>query len=357
MLPQYWGAADAWTEAHGELTPVTPVDAAGVVLLRDSPEGVETYLLTQPWRSPFGPVAFPGGPAEVFDDEPLPWVGPSSTEWASRWKDDVGTSRRVLVAAVRELFEQTGILLAGQDQHTTVETVDGRDWSRVREDLLADEIRFRELLERRRLVLRTDLLWPLARWLTPEFLHRRYDIRYFAVILPERQTVSSLAERPRPGAWVPLARVAAAMPASGAPGADRPPGTGQSVVQGHAHDERMWLGETIGSPHTVGKPQADLLSANVSCLIQDLADVRSVIEAIAHRNNVLPQQPQLRREEDGAYYLVVPPRERLTRTRTFFAPGAGQAQAADGGDKSDGAAAAADVSPKTGGSHPLGTET
>lgn len=298
-------------EAEGSWEPIEAVDAACVILLRDSPDGVETYLVTCPERSPFGPVAFPGGPVAAEDDDPLPWSGPPATEWGARWGDDVGSARRVAVTAIRELFEITGVLLAGQDGHSTAETMDGRDWLAVRQQVLARQLGFKEMLERRRLALRTDLLWPIARWATPDFLHRRYDIRYFAVILPERQTVTELPGHPRPGAWVPLKRLAAHIRPDGA----APSRGGDASSEREGLEPDSWLGDTIGARSTAGKPQSVLLSANVSCLIQELAGVRSVVEAIAHPGDLGLRQPQLRRDDDGTFQLVVAPSIRHGRTR------------------------------------------
>lgn len=286
LLPEYWQAAEVWQEAGGGLRPVTPVDAASIILIRDSPEGVQIYLCTHPQRSPFGPVAFPGGAVDGADDEHLPWSGPPATEWGRRWNDDVGVTRRTVVAAARELFERTGILLAGTDNYSTVETGDGRDWAAARESILARRESMRDLLETRHLTLRTDLLWPVARWVTPEFLHRRYDTRFFAVILPERQMVTDLTEHPRPGVWVSMEQLAA---------------------------EDTWLGDTLQAPHTVGRLRSELLGATMSGLLQDLASARSVVEIIARPRDLSPRMPSLAADPQHGYHLVLPGRERPMR--------------------------------------------
>lgn len=286
LLPEYWRAAQVWQEADGGLRPVTPVDAAGIILLRDGPGGVETYLTTHAQRSPFGPVAFPGGPVDAADDEPLPWTGPSSIEWGRRWHDDVGVTRRTVVAAARELFERTGILLAGAEPHSTVETGDGRDWADARQNILSRHESMRHLLESRHLRLRTDLLWPVARWVTPEFLHRRYDNRFFAVILPERQKVTDLAEHPRPGLWVTMQQLTT---------------------------ENTWLGDTLGAPHTVGRPLSELLGATMSGLLQDLASARSVVEIIARPRDLSARMPLLASDGGCGFQLVLPGRQRPMR--------------------------------------------
>ncbi|MDO5618574.1 NUDIX hydrolase [Kocuria sp.] len=304
LLPEYRKAAEVWQASEGQLTPVTPLDAAGLMLLRDSPDGVETYLTTHAQRSPFGPVAFPGGPVDGDDDDPLPWVGPSSTAWGRRWCDDVGVTRRTVVAAARELFERTGILLAGPDMYSTVETGDGRDWMVGREEVLARTLTMGQLLDSRHLKLRTDLLWPVARWVTPEFLHRRYDTRFFAVILPERQSVTQIPNHPKPGLWATVDRLVAHL---------EEPQTGQ--VDSRADRMDTWLGDTLGLPQTVGRSQRDLLGATMSGLLQELAAARSVVEVIARPRDLSPQVPDLAVETDGSYELVLPRRPRRHRPR------------------------------------------
>ena len=85
------------------------------------------------------------------------------------------------------------------------------EWDRERAALLAREQSLSELLLRRRLVLRSDLLSAQAHWLTPEFEHRRYDTWFFAALLPEGQipdddtseadVAAQWFERPRPPIW------------------------------------------------------------------------------------------------------------------------------------------------------------
>ena len=79
------------------------------------------------------------------------------------------------------------MLLAGADADTVVGDVSGADWERARLALIARELGFAELLDRHGLVLRSDLLVPWARWITPEFEPRRFDTYFFLAALPEGQ--------------------------------------------------------------------------------------------------------------------------------------------------------------------------
>lgn len=123
LPPELEGAAENWLHL-GERTPRAARYASSVVLLRDSPTGLETWLGYRPGSSPLGVLAFPGGSLEPSDDEPVGWLGPSPQHWAEQMgTDDVGLARRHVVGAIRELFEETGVLLAGPDAAST--------WSRT----------------------------------------------------------------------------------------------------------------------------------------------------------------------------------------------------------------------------------
>ncbi|MDO4253849.1 MAG: NUDIX hydrolase [Kocuria sp.] len=286
LLPQYRQAAQVWQEANGQLAPVTPVDAVGVVVLRDGPRGAQTFLCAHPPRSPFGPLAFPGGTADPVDDEPLPWIGPSARDWARRWHDDVGAIRRSVVAAARELFERTGVLVAGSDKYSTVVTGDGREWATARENVADRSWSMRHVLEMRRLRLRTDLLWPIARWISPEFLHRRYDTRFFAVILPERQNITGLPGQSKPGVWVDVDQL---------------------------NQPQSWVPEVLG--HSASDiDQGRLFAAATMELVQDLSAARSVVEIIAKPRDLSARMPVLSTGPDGDFWLTVPPLAKRRRT-------------------------------------------
>ncbi|GAB3915097.1 hypothetical protein GCM10029964_127720 [Kibdelosporangium lantanae] len=96
--------------------PVTPKDAATVVLLRDTDTGVEAFLLRRVMGMAFagGMTVFPGGGVDKRDaDTAIAWTGPSAAWWAERFSCDVPLARALVCAAVRETFEESGVLLAG----------------------------------------------------------------------------------------------------------------------------------------------------------------------------------------------------------------------------------------------------
>ena len=89
-------------------------------------------------------------------------------------------AQSVVCAAVRETFEEAGVLLAGASAAEVVADTTGADWEADRAALVARELGFADFLARRGLVVRTDLLGAWARWITPEFEARRILSERFA---------------------------------------------------------------------------------------------------------------------------------------------------------------------------------
>jgi 8-oxo-dGTP pyrophosphatase MutT (NUDIX family) len=182
-------------------SPAAPRFAATVLLLRPGPE---VYLIRRAASMAFaaGMHAFPGGTVDPRDSAVLPgWAGPTPADWATRLNLPEPTARAVVSAAVREVFEECGVLLAGPDAGTVVGDVSGTDWEAARLALIAREIGFAEFLAERGLVLRSDLLTPWDRWLTPEFEPRRYDTYFFLARLPERQVTRDVGGEAEQVLW------------------------------------------------------------------------------------------------------------------------------------------------------------
>ena len=160
--------------AAGTLVAAEPRHASTVVLLRDTPTGLEVHLQRRVASMAFaaGAYVFPGGRVDDADaavevDLPPGWARVLTGE-----PPDEPLARTLVVAAVRETFEEVGVLLT--DDPLPADRAAAR-----RQDFASLGVR-----------PATRLLAPWARWVTPAFEPRRYDTRFFAAALPEGQTAA-----------------------------------------------------------------------------------------------------------------------------------------------------------------------
>lgn len=190
--------------SSGDAEPATPRNAATVVLTRPGSSGPEIYLLRRQASMAFaaGFCVFPGGGVDERDFEAHgDWAGPSVEQWAAQLDTDAATARALVCAAVRETFEESGVLLAGPSADEVVSDTTADDWEADRVALEAREFSFSEFLQRRGLVLRSDLLVPWSAWLTPIFEPRRYRTWFFAAALPEGQRTRDVSSESSSVAW------------------------------------------------------------------------------------------------------------------------------------------------------------
>ncbi|WP_030677817.1 NUDIX hydrolase [Streptomyces sp. NRRL B-1347] len=198
--------------ASGDLTPAPPRPAATVMLLRDTPQGPEVHMLRRRTSMPFaaGAYAYPGGGVDPRDDErAVRWAGPPRAAWAARLGVDEAAAQATVCAAVRETYEEAGVLLAGPSPDSVVGDTTGDDWEADRRALVARDLSFAEFLDRRGLVLRSDLLGAWARWITPEFEPRRYDTFFFVAALPAGQRTRNASTEADRTEWIDPAAAAA----------------------------------------------------------------------------------------------------------------------------------------------------
>ena len=189
-----------------------PRDAATVVLLRPGAAGEpEVYLLRRQVSMDFagGMCVFPGGGVDPRDyDATVAWAGPTPSEWADRLGTDEDVARALVCAAVRETFEESGVLLAGDSADTVVADTTGSEWESDRVALESRELSMTEFLNRRGLVLRTDLLGTWGGWLTPVFEPKRYRTWFFVARLPEGQLTRDVSSESSAVVWLPAAQAA-----------------------------------------------------------------------------------------------------------------------------------------------------
>ncbi|MFC7264252.1 MULTISPECIES: NUDIX hydrolase [Streptomyces] len=198
--------------AEGTLTPVTPKRAATVMLLKDTQSTPVVHMLRRRASMAFaaGAYAYPGGGVDPRDDEHhIRWAGPTRAWWANRLGVDETSAQAIVCAAVRETYEEAGVLLAGPTPDTVVGDTTGEEWEADRAALVARELSFAEFLDRRGLVLRSDLLGAWTRWITPEFESRRYDTWFFVAALPEGQRTRNASTEADRTVWIRPADAAA----------------------------------------------------------------------------------------------------------------------------------------------------
>jgi 8-oxo-dGTP pyrophosphatase MutT (NUDIX family) len=208
VLPEARGRPEA--DAPG------PPEAGGVPEAPGPPDtpGLQVYMLRRQSSMAFAPGAFvfPGGSVDARDAEiEVGWAGPDAQEWGRMIDAPADLARALVCAAVRETFEECGVLLAGPTEDTVVADTRGEDWEADRAALLARSVSLAGLLRRRGLVLRSDLLRPWARWITPVTEERRYDTRFFAAALPAGQRARDVSGEADDAAWLePAAALTAA---------------------------------------------------------------------------------------------------------------------------------------------------
>lgn len=167
--------------------PAAARPAATVVLLRDSADGVELLLMRRHRRSGFVPGAwvFPGGVVDGADSAPplyqrIRGLPADSVPEAAFW-----------TAALRELFEETGVLMARDAAGEWSYDASGRAAiERLRRALMDDELTMMDVLAELELTLDASGMVHVAHWVTPVVEPRRYDTHFFVAALPPERTAA-----------------------------------------------------------------------------------------------------------------------------------------------------------------------
>lgn len=288
--------------AAGGRSPAVPRDAATVILLRQAP-GVKAFLLRRTRVLEFAPGAcvFPGGSVDERDADPAigeaGWAGPSPADLGDLLGMSADRARALVCAAVRETFEECGVLLAGPS--ATGLAQDSALPVQDRRSLLDGSASLAELLSRHGLVLRADLLTPWARWITPEISPRRFDTWFFAAALPAGQ-MTMLPQEVRAGSSSP----------QGAPGGkvlprDRegpwgsPPGEAASPRDNTESDSGTWW-RPSAALEAARAGQITLLPPTAVTLAE-LAAYQDVAGILAERRVLAPLLPKVAVEGDRAW--------------------------------------------------------
>ena len=176
-----------------------PRDSATVVLLRDRPGGpYEVFLMRRHGKQAFmgGAHVFPGGSLDDDDRDPglAPCIdGLSGTDARGLLQEPdlpESTAFGLFLAAIRETFEEAGVLLARDTTGRIVDLTDPATAARFaayRLELHEGRLTLAKLAERERIRYAPDLLVPYSHWITPTIEPRRFDTRFFLARLPEGQ--------------------------------------------------------------------------------------------------------------------------------------------------------------------------
>jgi 8-oxo-dGTP pyrophosphatase MutT (NUDIX family) len=166
-----------------------PVPAATIILLRETPVSPEVLMIRRSVKSEFLPdlYVFPGGRVDEPDHELADRTGEFDAERAATLAATVDPKLALgfYVAAIRETYEEAGILLArrrGETQLIDESTV--KDLGQHRLAVQDGSMSFRDVLEREDLDLAVDLLALHAHWITPQMMPHRYDTLFFAASTP-----------------------------------------------------------------------------------------------------------------------------------------------------------------------------
>lgn len=185
-----------------------PIPAATVVLTRPAPGGVglEVLLTRRPASMAFAPDmhVFPGGRVDAADADPRLLVRAVTAS-----PDVAAPPDPHAIAAIREAFEEVGILLADLGRGR------GADLAAARATMLAGDQSFLDVVEAFDLRLRADLLVPLSRWVTPPPMSRRFDARFFVAPAPAGVEVTLVGDEVVEHGWYTPRRALDAMAAGG----------------------------------------------------------------------------------------------------------------------------------------------
>lgn len=165
--------------------------AATVVLTRDAPAGLELLLLRRAEKGDHnsGAWVFPGGLVDSADRHCHAVCSGIDDAEASRQLGVESGGLDMFVAAVRECFEEAGVLFAlGPDGHVVgLQGARGAELSARRGALATGDCSLADLCQTHALRLGVDHLHYIAHWLTPVGRPKRFDTRFFVAVLPEGQ--------------------------------------------------------------------------------------------------------------------------------------------------------------------------
>lgn len=163
--------------------------AATLALIRPAPEGLEVLLLQRTWEAVFLPgyYVFPGGAVDACEEAAQPHVEGTDDQAVSQVMSLDAGGTNFQIAAVRECFEEAGLLLATQANGAPLTQQQLAAVLADREAVFQGQLSFDALCRKHGLSLPLDRLAYLSHWITPIGPPRRFDTRFFVAICPQDQ--------------------------------------------------------------------------------------------------------------------------------------------------------------------------
>lgn len=158
----------------------SPLPAATILMLRDGPDGLEVFMVVRHHQIDFasGALVFPGGKADPQDFDP-------ALQERLEGADPDPDMRAIQASAIREAFEECGILLAREeDAAGPVGATRLAALEPYRQSLHDGSVSIHEFLTRERLVLTCTELVHFAHWVTPAMMPKRFDTHFFLAVAP-----------------------------------------------------------------------------------------------------------------------------------------------------------------------------
>ena len=160
---------------------VTPVPASTILMLRQGKKGLQVFMVVRHHQIDFasGALVFPGGKADEADfaDDLINHLDGA---------DDDPYMRGIQVAAIREAFEECGILLARNTGETSlINAARLAELENFRERLNNDELTITEFVQTNNLRLACDQLVHFAHWITPDMMPKRFDTHFYLALAPD----------------------------------------------------------------------------------------------------------------------------------------------------------------------------
>ena len=237
-------------------------DAATVLLVRDEPQpdggtALEVFMVRRHADSGFvgGHHVFPGGVVDEADGDP---------QWAERCRGDVDP---FAIAAIRELLEEAGVLLAVDRNTRNPASIDPDRITAMARAVHAGSRSFIDLCRESDLELRVDDLLLWSHWITPVGEPRRYDTRFFVALAPADQEAIHDDLELTAGSWGPPS----------------------AFLQQHRAGTIQMILPTVATLHS----------------IEGFATASELLAAAAARGPILPTAPELRRDDEGTVTIYI----------------------------------------------------